>query len=163
MSLSLSFFFFLGLHLLHMEVPRLGVKSELQLPAHTIATQDLSYVCNLYHSSRQCQILSPLSEIRDRTHNLMVPSRICFCCAMMGTPVHESLDLGPDVQAGWQCLFYCISSSVRAHTHPHTQYIIRYLSRCINIIYNFIMSSVLKNYNSRKQGGVRKRIFPTLQ
>jgi len=34
-----SFFFlvFLGLHLWHMEVPRLGFKSELQLPAYTTA------------------------------------------------------------------------------------------------------------------------------
>ena len=29
---------FLGLHLQHMEVPRLGVESELQLPAYTTAT-----------------------------------------------------------------------------------------------------------------------------
>ena len=51
---------FLGLHLQHMEVPRLGVESELQLLAYTttIATQDLSYVCDLYHSSRQCQSLT---------------------------------------------------------------------------------------------------------
>ena len=34
--------FFLGPHLQHMEVPRVGVKSELWLPAYTtaIATQD---------------------------------------------------------------------------------------------------------------------------
>ena len=31
------FFFFLGLHLRHMEVPMLGVKSELQLTAYTAA------------------------------------------------------------------------------------------------------------------------------
>ena len=31
-------FFFLGPHLWHMEVPRLGVKSELQLPAYATAT-----------------------------------------------------------------------------------------------------------------------------
>ena len=31
------FLFFSGLHLQHMEVPRLGVKSELQLPAYTTA------------------------------------------------------------------------------------------------------------------------------
>ena len=39
-------FWFLGLHLWHMEVPRLGVKSELQLPAYTTATAtpDLSCV-----------------------------------------------------------------------------------------------------------------------
>lgn len=34
----LTFFFFLGLHLQYMEVPRLGVKSELQLPAYTTVT-----------------------------------------------------------------------------------------------------------------------------
>ena len=38
--LSFAFFFFgfLWSHLWHMEVPRLGVKSELQLPAYTTAT-----------------------------------------------------------------------------------------------------------------------------
>ena len=49
-----SFFFlvFLGLHLWHMEVPRLGVESELQLPAYStaIAIRDLSCVCDLHHS-----------------------------------------------------------------------------------------------------------------
>ena len=30
--------FFLGLHLRHMEVPRLGIEWELQLPAYTTAT-----------------------------------------------------------------------------------------------------------------------------
>ena len=29
---------------------------------------------------------NPLSEARDQTHNLVVPSQICFCCTMMGTP-----------------------------------------------------------------------------
>ena len=35
---------FLGLHLLHREVPEVGVESELQLPAYTTATamRDLS-------------------------------------------------------------------------------------------------------------------------
>ena len=51
----------------HMEIPRLGIELELQLPAYTtaMATQDLSHVCDLHHSSRQCQILNPLSEARD--------------------------------------------------------------------------------------------------
>ena len=42
-------FFFLGLHMWHMEVPKLGVESELQLPAYTTtkAMQDLSRVCDL--------------------------------------------------------------------------------------------------------------------
>ena len=33
-----NFFVFLGLHPRHMEVPRLGLKSELQLLAYTTAT-----------------------------------------------------------------------------------------------------------------------------
>ena len=38
--------------------------------------------------SWQCQILNPLSEARDWTHNLMVPSQTLFCCTTTGTPVH---------------------------------------------------------------------------
>ena len=30
----------------------------------------------------QCQILNPLSKAKDQTCNLMVPSHICFHCAM---------------------------------------------------------------------------------
>ena len=94
----LSFFFvFLGLHLWHMELPRLGIDLELQPPAYTrvTATQDPSHVCDLHHSvhhsSQQRQILNPLSKARDRTCNLMVPSRIRFLCAAPGTPMHHSL------------------------------------------------------------------------
>ena len=63
-----------------MEVPRLGVQSELQLPAYTTATEtrDLSHVFNLHHSSRPFQILNPLSEARDRTCNLMDAGQIRF-------------------------------------------------------------------------------------
>ena len=51
------FVFFLGLRPWHMEVPRLGVELELQLLAYTTdtATQDPSHLCDLYHSSQQCQ------------------------------------------------------------------------------------------------------------
>ena len=48
--------------------------------------QDPSHVCNLHYSSRQRWILNPLSEARNRTCDLIVPSRIRFCCAMTGTP-----------------------------------------------------------------------------
>ena len=60
-------FGFLGLHPWHMEVPRLGVQSELQLLACTTATatQDLSHICDLHHSSRQHGILNPLSRAGD--------------------------------------------------------------------------------------------------
>ena len=69
------YFCLLGPHLRPMEVPRLAVQLELQLPAYTTATQDLSPVFDPHHSST-CQILNPLSEARGRTHNLMVPSWI---------------------------------------------------------------------------------------
>ena len=69
---------FLGSHLCHMEVPRLWVESELQLLVYATATaiQNLSRICNLYHSSWQRWILNLLSEVRDQTCNLMDPSRI---------------------------------------------------------------------------------------
>ena len=59
---------FLGPQPWHMEVPRLGVKLELQLLAYTTAmvTQDPSHVCDLHHRLQQHQILNPLSEARDQ-------------------------------------------------------------------------------------------------
>ena len=71
------FIVFLGPHLQHMEVPRLGVELELLLLAHAIAkaTPDLSHICNLHHSSWQHQILNPLRETRDGTHILMKTSQ----------------------------------------------------------------------------------------
>ena len=53
-----------------MEVPRLGVDSELQLQAYITATaaQDPSRVCDLHHSNSW--ILNPLSEARN-------PSWVC--------------------------------------------------------------------------------------
>ena len=72
-----SFFsFFLELHLQQMEVLRLGVESELQVPAYVTATAtpDLSHVCDLHRSSGQHQLLNPLSEARNQTHILMDPS-----------------------------------------------------------------------------------------
>ena len=49
--------------------------------------QDPSLIFNLHYSSQQYQILNQLSEARDRTCNLMVPSWIHFLCATTGTPV----------------------------------------------------------------------------
>ena len=71
-----------------MEVPRLEVESELQLPAYTTATAmwDPDHICYLHHNSQQQQILNPLSEARDRTCVLMDASQIRFCRATMGPP-----------------------------------------------------------------------------
>ena len=53
---------------------------------HSHSTQGPSHVCGLHHSPQQWWILNPLSEGRDRIHNLMVPSQIHFCCTTTGTP-----------------------------------------------------------------------------
>ena len=84
-----SLFCFLGPHLVHTEIPRLGVELELQLPAYTTATAtwNLSHIYNLHHSSWQHWILTPLSEARDRTCILMDASWVCFCWATAGTPL----------------------------------------------------------------------------
>ena len=69
-----------------MEVPRVGVKLELQLQVYATATEDLSHFCDLHHSSQQCRILKPLSEARDRTHIFMDTSEVCTHWATMRTP-----------------------------------------------------------------------------
>ena len=57
------FLFSLGQHLQHMEVPCLGVKLKLKLPAYATVTAmpDLSRIC----SSKQLWIFNPLSRGRD--------------------------------------------------------------------------------------------------
>ena len=64
-----SFFF---LEPQHMEVPGLGVESELQLPTYTTATAtpDPSCICDLHCSLWQRRILNPQSKARDRTQIL---------------------------------------------------------------------------------------------
>ena len=71
----------------HMEVPRLEVELELQLPAYatTTATGDPSSICNLHHSSQQHQIPDPLSEARDQNHLFMDTSQIHLHCTTTGT------------------------------------------------------------------------------
>ena len=68
------FFFFLGLYQRHMEVPRLGVKVEIQLLAYITATamQDLSRVCNLHH--KLTAMPDPLPTDRGQGSNLQFPS-----------------------------------------------------------------------------------------
>ena len=52
-----------------MEVLRLELESEQQLPPYTTATAmpDPSHACDRRCSLQQCRILNPLSEARDRT------------------------------------------------------------------------------------------------
>ena len=85
---------FLGPHPWHMEVPRPRVQSELYPPAYTTATamRDLSHICDPHHSSWPCQILNPLSEARERTHNLMDTRWMHLHCPTMGTPHVSTFD-----------------------------------------------------------------------
>ena len=87
-SLAVVFFFFLGRHPWHMEVPRLWVELELPLLAYptTTAMQDPSRACGLHHSSRQCWIPNPLSEARDRTCILLDTCQVHYHWATTGTP-----------------------------------------------------------------------------
>ena len=64
MDVCMYFFVFLGPHLRRMEVPRLEVKPELQLPACTTATAtpDPSLVCDLHRSSPQCPTQTHLTH-----------------------------------------------------------------------------------------------------
>ena len=66
-----------GHHPRHIEVPRLGVESELQLPAYATATatKDPSRVCDLHHSSWRGWILNPLSKARDQPESSWIPVR----------------------------------------------------------------------------------------
>ena len=61
-----------------MEVPRLGVKWELQLSVYTTAkaTPDPEHICKLHHNLWQHQIFNPMSEARNRTHILIETSRV---------------------------------------------------------------------------------------
>ena len=71
-SQTFSFFFFfvlLGLHWWHVEVPRVGAESELQLPAYTTTTAipDLSCISDLHCNLWQRPIHYPLREAREWT------------------------------------------------------------------------------------------------
>ena len=72
-----------------MEVPGLGVESELWLLTYTTATatQDLSRICDLHHSSQQWWLFNPLSRARDWTCVLTDASQIHFQWAMIGIPL----------------------------------------------------------------------------
>ena len=56
--------------------------------ATATATRDPSRICDLHHSSWQCQILNLLRDARDQTWILMDTSWVHYCWATMGTPRH---------------------------------------------------------------------------
>jgi len=87
-------FYFFRATVWHTEVPRLGVESELQLPAYTMATVtwDPSHICDLHHSSQQRQILNPLSKARNRTH-ILIDTSFEFISAVPQQELWEFLTL----------------------------------------------------------------------
>ena len=108
-----------------MEIPRLEVESELQLPAYaTATTPDPSHLWDIHHNSWQFWILNPLNGARDQTRIPVDTSQVRFCCATTGTPKKvfmqnknkpflgfaEPLDLMGSLSSkvGW---FYCYYSS----------------------------------------------------
>ena len=112
-----------------MEIPRLGVQLELQLLAYTTATATShpSLVCDLHHSSRQHWILNPLSEDRDQTCNLMVPSCIPFRYATMGTP--KCFNIACDSLKG-QVLAYLPGSTGQRDVIQHFQFFLTIWGFC---------------------------------
>ena len=82
--LSLYFFGVLGLHLWHMEVPRLEVILEPVPQPVQCRIRVVSVTYNTAHGNAGPP--NPLSKARDRTHNLVDTSQICFCCATTRTP-----------------------------------------------------------------------------
>ena len=96
--LGLSFWggVFLGPHLRHITVSGLRVKLDLQLPAYTtaIAMQNPSCVCDLPSISPHHQILKPLSEARDGTHNLMGTCQVHKPLSHNGNFLRSALGVG---------------------------------------------------------------------
>ena len=76
-----------------MEVSRLGVELELQLPAYATATAmpDLSRIFSLCHCLRQCQILNPLSEAWDQSRVLTDSCQFLNPLSHSGNSCHKYL------------------------------------------------------------------------
>ena len=95
--LFLFFFllYFLGSHLWHMEVPRLGVTSELQLPVYTPATQDPSHICDLCCSLWQCRSLTHWAKPGVEAASSWILVGFLTHWATTGTPRLLLLDCSP--------------------------------------------------------------------
>ena len=72
-GICLFVFCFLGPHLRHMEVPTRGPIGATAAGLHHSHSNAGYKACDLHHNSWECQILNPLSEARDQTHNFGVP------------------------------------------------------------------------------------------
>ena len=109
-----SLFLFFALVFLEPHPWHIGSQATPAALTTVTAMPDLSHVCDLHHSSWPCWILKPLSEARDRTHNLMVPIQICFRCATTGIP------LIPPYSCKMSCVMTAYYSTVSVY-HPFSQ------------------------------------------
>ena len=92
-------FFFSGLLLWHMEVPRLGVELECQLPACATATWDPSPVCDLYQQFMA--MLDPLTHWSEPASSWI---RVGFLThwATTGTPTMVVFQIHSSCYVSWQ-------------------------------------------------------------
>ena len=84
-------FVYVCMYLLFRAVPAAYGSSQARGPIRATVASCSWHIRSEWHlrptpSSWQHQILNPVSEVRDRTRNLMVPSPICFHCTTTGTP-----------------------------------------------------------------------------
>ena len=127
--LSFLFFCFLGLHLWHVEAPRLEVEWELQPTAYTTATAtamakatwDLNWVCDLHRTSWQRRLLNHWPRPGIKPTSSWILGRLPLChngnssfvlfCFLNGRTQHvgvprpgteSKLQLQPTLQL-WQC------------------------------------------------------------
>jgi len=125
----LFYFCFLGPHAWHMEVPRIGIKSELQLQLLAYdtptATPDPSHICNLHHSSQQHWILKPLSEASNQNWVLTDTSRVHYHWARMATPLSYKS-------------YLCLSSVPKPHPEFFSKQIFPQFG-CIRLLWNSIL------------------------
>ena len=112
-----------------MKVPGLGHELAMVIPATTMATPDLSQICDLCYILRQSQILNPLNKVRERTHIFTDTFVFLTHWATMGTPRKhlKSLSL---------CLSFFLVSNVfsvflwhHIHILSNIEYIITPLKR----------------------------------
>ena len=109
-----KFFFFLFFFLLFLG-PHLLAHGNSQargwIGAVATATRDPSGICDLHHSSRQGQILNPLSEARNRTCILMDTSLVHYLWAMTGTPWFAEV-LNNGVGSEWMWVISLLSQRI---------------------------------------------------
>ena len=98
-----------------MEVPRLGIELDLQLPAYATAKAmpDPSCVCNLHHSSWQCRILNPLCKARDQTCVFMDTSRFITPEPQWELPLLSTFKVKIENKRVFSFFFFCCTHSIQ--------------------------------------------------